>query len=448
MKKYLFLLIITLAGAGSISAQESTQLIYDAPDQAVWDASTRSWYVSNLGGGISLERDGNGWIVKLDETGAVVDPRWVDGLDAPSGMIVVGDLLYVVDRDGLYEIQISTATIEHFYKVAEPQFLNDVAVGPDGILYVSDFSAQRIYSFDPKSKKVDLFIESEELDTPDGLYVDGDQLIVASWGPIVDPATFATSRKGSVLSVDLKTKKISSYLEKGLEVGNLEGIAKAGDDYYITDWMSGSLLRVGKSGFDVVLSGLRNPTDPNYAEEMGVLAIPQHGTNQVLFIDIANIQGGSESANNYATGVVDYGIIVRDIEKSVRFYESIGLVKFTEFGVPSDISGDSGLTDYKELAVVMMTTTGGETETKIKLMQLPGKHKKQDQTYIDSTYGMSYQTLFVKDMNATVKNLKKNGIAIMAKGPVDLTSAGFTDVFLTLVRDPDGNIVEFVGPKL
>ncbi len=161
-----------------------------------------------------------------------------------------------------------------------------------------------------------------------------------------------------------------------------------------------------------------------------------------------SILARSESENNYVTGVIDYGIIVRDIEKSVSFYESIGLVKINQFGVPAKLTGDAGLTDYKALDVVMMSASGDDTDTKIKLMQLPGKHKKQDQTYIDSTFGMSYQTLFVKDINATVKTLKQNDIAIMAKGPVDLTSAGFTDVFLILIRDPDGNIIEFVGPKL
>ena len=88
-------------------------------------------------------------------------------------------------------------------------------------MYVSDFSAQRIYRIDPKSKTVEIFIESEKLDTPDGLYVDGNNLIVASWGPIIDPATFATSRKGTVLSIDLQTKTIKPFLKEGLEVGNL-----------------------------------------------------------------------------------------------------------------------------------------------------------------------------------------------------------------------------------
>ena len=154
---------------------------------------------------------------------------------------------------------------------------------------MSDFSAQRIYRIDPQSKDVEIFIESDDLDTPDGLYVDGNNLIVASWGPIVDPATFGTSRKGNVLSINLKTKKIKPYLKKGTEVGNLEGIAKVGDDFYITDWMSGQLLRVRKNGFKAVMSGLKNPTDPNYAEELGVLAIPEHGTNRVLFINLKDI---------------------------------------------------------------------------------------------------------------------------------------------------------------
>jgi len=289
MNQIKLLLTSIMVANGALSAQESEPPVFDAPDQAVWDSSSRSWYVSNLGGGISLARDGYGWIAKLDETGAVIDPRWVENLDAPSGMLVAGSLLYAVDRDGLYEIDIATAKINHFYKIADPQFLNDVAIGPNGALYVSDFSAQRIYRIDPKSKEVEIFIESEDLDTPDGLFVDGNKLIVASWGPIIDPATFATSRKGAVLSIDLKTKKIKPYLKKGLEVGNLEGIAKAGDDYYITDWMSGQLLRVGKDGFKVVVSGLKNPTDPNYAEELGVLAIPEHGTNRVLFINLPEI---------------------------------------------------------------------------------------------------------------------------------------------------------------
>ncbi len=51
-------------------------------------------------------------------------------------------------------------------------------------------------------------------------------------------------------------------------------------------------------------------------------------------------------------------------------------MKINEFGVPANLTGDAGLTDYKELNVVMMSASGDDTDTKIKLMQLPGKHKE------------------------------------------------------------------------
>ena len=41
------------------------EIAYDAPDQAVWHAPSKTWFVSNLGGGISLERDNYGKLIFL-----------------------------------------------------------------------------------------------------------------------------------------------------------------------------------------------------------------------------------------------------------------------------------------------------------------------------------------------------------------------------------------------
>lgn len=73
------------------------------------------------------------------------------------------------------------------------------------------------------------------------------------------------------------------------EVGNLEGIAKAGRYYYITDWASGKILKINLTEKTIVdfISGLRNPIDPFYSKELQILAFPQHGTNQVLFMNIS-----------------------------------------------------------------------------------------------------------------------------------------------------------------
>ena len=153
------------------------------------------------------------------------------------------------------------------------------------------------------------------------------------------------------------------------------------------------------------------------------------------------------SSSNFTTGTIDYGIVVSDINKSVSFYESIGFVEAATFEVPKEVTGDAGLLDYKKAKIHVMKLSGLEEGTSVKLMQLSGQHKKQDQTYIDSSYGMSYQTIFVKDMSPVLQKLKENNIKVMAKGPVDLTPVGYAPNFLVCIRDPDGNIIEFVGPK-
>lgn len=153
------------------------------------------------------------------------------------------------------------------------------------------------------------------------------------------------------------------------------------------------------------------------------------------------------STSKFANGTIDYGIVVVDIEKSVKFYKAIGFIEATTFEVPKEVTGDAGLLDYKKAKIHVMKLSGMEKSTSVKLMQLSGSHKSQDQSYIDSTYGLSYQTIFVKDMTAVLKTLKENNIKILAKGPVDLTPVGFAPNYLTCVRDPDGNIIEFVGPK-
>ncbi len=53
----------------------------------------------------------------------------------------------------------------------------------------------------------------------------------------------------------------------------------------------------------------------------------------------------------------------------------------------------------------------------------------------------------INDTNVAMERLKKAGVKPLAKGPVALPKPLPQGVYLTVVRDPDGNIVELVGPK-
>ncbi len=272
------------------SAVKNVTPVYDAPDQAIWHRKTRSWFVSNLGGGISLKKDNYGWITQTDEKGNVLHEFWIgktEGMHAPSGMITTDDYLYVCDRDGVYEISIAKRKINKFFRITDAAFINDIAIAANGDLFVSDFFGNKIYKLPQTTRIPEIWLKTDQLKSPDGLYIEDNKLIVACWGKLSNPETFETSEPGDLLSIDLKSKKIETLIQK---MGNLEGIAKAGRYYYITDWAIGKVLKVDVKQKIVTdfICGLKNPTDLNYSAELNVLAIPQHGTNQVLFVKLSN----------------------------------------------------------------------------------------------------------------------------------------------------------------
>jgi catechol 2,3-dioxygenase-like lactoylglutathione lyase family enzyme len=76
-----------------------------------------------------------------------------------------------------------------------------------------------------------------------------------------------------------------------------------------------------------------------------------------------------------------------------------------------------------------------------------GPRRFEANDFIHSQRGYSYITIEINDTNAALKRLEKAGVKPLAKGPVALPKPLPQGIYLTVVRDPDGNIVELVGPK-
>jgi lactoylglutathione lyase len=53
----------------------------------------------------------------------------------------------------------------------------------------------------------------------------------------------------------------------------------------------------------------------------------------------------------------------------------------------------------------------------------------------------------VADTDAALDRLAKHGVKPLAKSPTPLPESLGPGIFLTCVRDPDGNIVELLGPR-
>ena len=168
----------------------------------------------------------------------------------------------------------------------------------------------------------------------------------------------------------------------------------------------------------------------------------------VLFTSVFTFIARAQDAE-FGSPTIDIGVVVGNLEKSVEFYtRAIGFKEVQGFSVPGDFAKKSGLTDGKPLDIRVLVLGEGAGATKLKLMQVAGsKSKKSDNTHIDSQLGFSYLTIVVKSTDAALTRLEKAGVKPVADGPAVLPKNLNPELSLTIVRDPDGNLVELVGPK-
>jgi sugar lactone lactonase YvrE len=116
----------------------------DVPESVKYDAELDVWYIANINGNPTA-KDNNGWIARVhaDSTGTVT--RLVEGgrngatLNAPKGIALRGDTLYVADIDAVRMFNRRTGAVIGSVDLTSQGavFLNDVAVGPDGV-YITD----------------------------------------------------------------------------------------------------------------------------------------------------------------------------------------------------------------------------------------------------------------------------------------------------------------------
>ncbi len=149
----------------------------------------------------------------------------------------------------------------------------------------------------------------------------------------------------------------------------------------------------------------------------------------------------------FSSARVDFGIIAADVAKSVAFYKALGFKEVEGFDVPAAMGAETGLTDGKSAFHVHVLQLGdGEDATNVKIMSVPGSNPQHaDGTYLHSRLGVTYLTLYVDDMEAAVARAREAGTAPLAQGPCQMPFGD--NVWLACVRDPDGMIVELIGPK-
>ena len=240
------------------------------PESVVQDPATDSIYVSNIAGAV-MEKNGKGFIARLRPDGTIIEREWVKGLNAPTGMALHDRTLYVADVDELLEINVASGEITNRHEAKGAVFLNDVAVGEDGTVYVSDTPMNAIWRF--KDGAFEPWLADDDLNGPNGLLPQGDKLIVASFGKL--PGEGQKQELGGLLVVDLEDQEVSK-LGSGEPIGNLDGLQLLQPGVYlVTDWAAGVLDRVDAKGkADRLIKLSKGSADLSYLPDKKIVLIP------------------------------------------------------------------------------------------------------------------------------------------------------------------------------
>ena len=240
------------------------------PESVVQDPATGSIYVTNIAGAI-MQKDGNGFIARLRPDGTVIEREWVKGLNAPTGMALRDRTLYVADVDELIEINVASGEIAKRHEAKGAVFLNDVAVGEDGTVYISDTPMNTIWRL--KDGTLEPWLANDALNGPNGLLPQGDKLIVASFGKL--PGEGQKQELGGLLVVDLEDQSVSK-LGSGEPIGNLDGLQLLQPGVYlVTDWAAGVLYRVDAKGkADRLIKLSKGSADLIYLPDKKIVLIP------------------------------------------------------------------------------------------------------------------------------------------------------------------------------
>ncbi len=264
--------LVYTANAVEVTKIWESNSVLKVPESVLLDNKTNTLFVANINGKPTA-KDGNGFISKLNLDGTVQTLHFNDGMDAPKGMAIYDNKLYVSDISTLRVVDLNSGKIIENYPIKEAKFLNDVAVTKEGTVYVSDFSAANNAIYKLTNKQMTKWMDSKNLlrQRPNGLWVENDTLVIGT-------------KEGTIFKANLKTKKMKVF-KAHIGVNGIDGILPFDKNSYITsDWAGRVFISTQDKSTKIIDGSAQkvNAADIWYDQKSKMLYIPTFFDNRIL----------------------------------------------------------------------------------------------------------------------------------------------------------------------
>lgn len=268
--KILSILAVGILISATSSAQHSLEKLWESdtafkvPESVLYDGKNKVLYVANIDGQPD-GKDGKGSIGKLGLDGKIIEVDWVSGLNAPKGMALVKNMLWVSDLDQVVVIDITKGEIVKRIPIEGSKFLNDVTADPSGNIYVSDSRDKKIYLI--RKDQPSLYMEG--LAGPNGLLHHQGRLLVLDNGTMNE----------------VKADKTLNKIAEGM-AGGTDGIEHVEKKEYLVSCWSGTVYYVYPDGRKEELLNTTadkiNSADIGYDAKNRIVYVPTFWKNNVV----------------------------------------------------------------------------------------------------------------------------------------------------------------------